>query len=90
MDGAKKKRLGRLAYLRAGAKALGTRPVRMKIRVDGTVWFEGQASSVLIGNVGTVMGGFEVFPDASSADGILDAGADRLRAAQALASVSFP
>ena len=74
VDGARKKRLGRLAYLQAGGRALGTRRVRMRIRVDGTVWFEGQASSVLIGNVGTVMGGFEVFPDASPSDGTLDVG----------------
>ncbi len=36
--------------------------------------FKGAASAVLIGNVGTVTGGFKVFPDASDHDGMLEVG----------------
>jgi hypothetical protein len=46
----------------------------VKIRVDGTVWFKGKASSVLFGNVGKIFGGLEVFPAASPTDGMLEVG----------------
>jgi len=70
----KKQRLGRVAYVRSGLKALQASRVRMKIRVDGAPWFEGKASNVLVGNVGTIAGGLEVFPDASASDGKLEVG----------------
>ena len=74
VDGAKKRRLGRLAYIRSGVKAMRAKSVRTTVRVDGAVWFKGKASSVLIGNVGTVTGGLVVFPDASPSDGMLEVG----------------
>jgi len=74
VDGAKKKRIGRLAYFRSGAKAMRARPVTMKVRVNGTRWFAGKASALLLGNVGTVTGGFKVFPEASDHDGLLELG----------------
>jgi len=69
-----KQRLGRLAYVRSGVKAMQAGRVRMKIRVDGAVWFKGMASNVLVGNVGTIAGGITVFPDASASDGKLEIG----------------
>jgi YegS/Rv2252/BmrU family lipid kinase len=66
--------LGRVAYLRSGVKAMQADRVRIKIRVDGAVWFEGKASNVLVGNVGTIAGGLPVFPDASASDGRLEVG----------------
>jgi diacylglycerol kinase (ATP) len=69
-----KERLGRVAYLRSGLKALRANRVRAKIRVDGALWFEGKASNVLVGNVGTIVGGLKVFPDASATDGKLEVG----------------
>jgi diacylglycerol kinase (ATP) len=69
-----KERLGRLAYFRASIKAMRARRVRMKIKTDGAVWFKGKASCVLIGNIGKVTGGLEVFPEASPWDGILEVG----------------
>jgi diacylglycerol kinase family enzyme len=69
-----KERLGRVAYVRSGIKAMLANRVRMKVRVDGEVWFEGKASNVLVGNVGTIAGGIEVFPDASATDGKLEVG----------------
>jgi diacylglycerol kinase family enzyme len=74
VDGARKKRLGRLAYVRGGVRAMRARAVPMKVRVDGAAWFDGAASAVLIGNVGTVTGGLRVFPDASDHDGMLEVG----------------
>ena len=72
VDGAPKRRLGRLAYIRSGVKAMQAKGVRLTVRVDGAVWFKGKASLVLIGNIGTVTGGLVVFPDASPSDGMLD------------------
>jgi YegS/Rv2252/BmrU family lipid kinase len=73
-DSARKQRLGRLAYLRSGMKAMRAPAVPMTVRVDGATWFEGKASAVLFGNVGTVTGGFRLFPDASAHDGMLEVG----------------
>jgi diacylglycerol kinase (ATP) len=73
-DSAAKKRLGRLAYVRTGLRAVGTDAQKVTIRVDGTPWFKGSASCVLVGNVGTASGGLVVFDDASPDDGLLDVG----------------
>ena len=73
-DSARKKRLGRIAYFRSGLDAIRAKAVRMTVQVDGTVWFKGKASAVLIGNVGRVAGGLTVFPNASASDAFLDVG----------------
>ena len=73
-DSDEKEKLGRVAYLRSSLKAMRAKSVRMRIRLDGEVWFRGKASCVLIGNIGTVTGGLEVFADASPSDGELDLG----------------
>jgi diacylglycerol kinase (ATP) len=77
MDGVSKKtkkRLGRVAYFRSTVHAVkGERP-RMKIKVDGETWFDGEASCVLFGNIGTVTGGLCVFPDARPDNGLLEVG----------------
>ncbi len=80
-DSDAKARLGRVAYLWSSVKAMRARRVRMKIRIDDTVWFKGKASCVLIGNIGTVTGGLVVFPDASPADGALEVGVVTARGA---------
>jgi diacylglycerol kinase (ATP) len=69
-----KDRLGKLAYIRAGARHLGTTGADVKVKVDGKQWFEGRASCVLVGNMGKVLGGIDVFPDARPDDGLLDIG----------------
>lgn len=69
-----KEKLGRLAYLRSSVKAMRARSVRMSIRLDGTIWFRGKASCVLVGNVGRATGGLQVFDDASPSDGVLNVG----------------
>ena len=74
VNSAGKTRLGRLAYFRSSVQAMRSKAVRMKVRVDGTTWFDGKASALLFGNVGTVTGGLKVFPDASDRDGMLEVG----------------
>jgi diacylglycerol kinase (ATP) len=73
-DAGLKDRVGRIAYVWTGAKSLQLDPVAMTIDVDGERWFEGEASCVLVGNVGDVFGGLSVFPDATPVDGLLDLG----------------
>jgi YegS/Rv2252/BmrU family lipid kinase len=69
-----KERLGRLAYVRAGMRNLGAATADVKIRIDGRDWFEGRAACVLVGNMGRILGGIEVFPHARDDDGLLDIG----------------
>jgi diacylglycerol kinase (ATP) len=74
-DAGLKEQLGRFAYVVAGAKGIGRDPVRTRVDVDGVRWFNGDASCVLVGNMGDVLGGIAVFPDARPDDGRLDVGA---------------
>ena len=71
---AAKEMFGRLAYIESSLKALRAKRVRMKIFVDGKVWFKGKASCALIGNIGTVTGGLKVFAEAVPDDGVLEVG----------------
>jgi len=73
-DRALKNRLGRAAYRVTAAKNLRVRPFRARVDVDGGPWFDGKAGCVLVGNVGKVFGGIEVFDDASPDDGRLELG----------------
>lgn len=69
-----KDRVGRAAYVVGGAKNV-TRPAfEIEVKVDGTLWYEGPASCLLIGNIGELFGGIDVFPDATPEDGRLDVG----------------
>ena len=67
-----KDRAGRLAYVLTGLRHVRDEPVPTKIRVDGRKWFDGPATCVLFGNVGTVTGGIRAFDDARPDDGYLD------------------
>jgi diacylglycerol kinase (ATP) len=73
-DAGLKDRIGRVAYVWTGVKELGRKPFEATIKVDGSTWFEGRASSVLLGNVGKLFGGVEAFEDAKPDDGILELG----------------
>jgi YegS/Rv2252/BmrU family lipid kinase len=73
-DGILKERLGRAAYVWTGLKNLRVEPVGAEITVDGVHWFSGESTCVLIGNVGGLFGGIEVFSDASPDDGLLEVG----------------
>lgn len=74
VDKESKERFGRLAYFASSVQAMKAQRCRMTIKVDGDPWFDGKASCVLFGNVGTVTGGLKVFPDAKPDDGILEIG----------------
>jgi diacylglycerol kinase family enzyme len=69
-----KARFGRLSYLWSGARHLTASAVGIEIDVDGASWFRGPASCVLVGNVGRIIGGVDVFPGARLDDGLLDVG----------------
>ena len=73
-DGGLKDRVGRLAYVWTGAKHLREKPFRAKIVVDGARWYDGEASCILLGNVGKLFGGVEAFEDAHPDDGVLELG----------------
>ncbi len=74
VDGQMKRRFSRLAYLWTGLRATGHDGTRMRIKVDGSTWFGGDATCVLLGNVGRIMGGIPAFDRASPDDGWLDVG----------------
>ena len=69
-----KDRVGRAAYLYAGARNLTTRRVNAVIKADGRLFFKGRLSCVLVGNVGKLLGGVEAFPGAQPDDGVLELG----------------
>ena len=70
-----KDRFGKLAYVWTGARATRSKAVRMSVDVDGTSWFKGRASCLLLGNMGTLSGGLTAFADARPDDGLLEIGA---------------
>jgi len=69
-----KERIGRAAYVVSGSRHLREKPFKAAIDVDGTEWFAGRATCILVGNVGELFGGVEVFPDAQPDDGRLELG----------------
>ncbi|WP_240741973.1 diacylglycerol/lipid kinase family protein [Micromonospora zingiberis] len=69
-----KGRLGRLAYVWTGLRHVRGELTRTRITVDGDRWFDGEASCVLFGNVGTITGGIPAFDDARPDDGALEIG----------------
>ena len=73
-DGHLKEWFGRFAYVWTGSRNLSIDPFRAVIRVDGATWYNGTASCILVGNVGKLFGGIEVFADASADDGLLELG----------------
>jgi len=73
-DGTLKDRFGRAAYVWTGSQNLRVKPFEAKIKVDGAPWYAGAASCILVGNVGRVFGGVEVFHDARPDDGRLELG----------------
>lgn len=69
-----KDRFGRAGYVWAGVRNRAVDPAHVVVTVDGERWFTGEASSVLIANVGTITGGLQAFPDADPTDGLLEIG----------------
>ncbi len=69
-----KDHIGQAAYIWTGLKNLRNKSTRARITVDGERWFKGRASCVLVGNVGTLLGGVDAFPEAEPSDGVLEIG----------------
>ena len=73
-DGGPKDRYGRLAYIWAASRNLRVEPFKARIEVNGDLWYKGDASCLLVGNVGALFGGLEAFDSASPEDGPLELG----------------
>jgi diacylglycerol kinase (ATP) len=73
-DGTLKDRLGRVAYVWSGSQSLRARPFDATIAIDGVSWYSGEASCILVGNMGRLFGGIEVFENARPDDGRLEIG----------------
>lgn len=69
-----KDRFGRLGYVWAGIRHRHVSPASATVYVDGDPWYVGKASTVIVANVGTLIGGLTAFPDADPADGRLEVG----------------
>ena len=73
-DGGLKDALGRLAYVWTGARSIKASRFEVRVDVDDKRFFKGSAGCVLIGNMGQLTGGIEVFPESRPDDGLLDIG----------------
>jgi YegS/Rv2252/BmrU family lipid kinase len=69
-----KKHLGQFAYVVSGTRATKMKSRKVRITVDDRVWFEGRATCVLLGQMGSFAGGIRVFPNSRPDDGLLDVG----------------
>ncbi len=67
-----KKKVGWLAYVWSGLKALMFPAIRVEVSVDGGEFTKHRARTVVIGNVGSLQGGMPLIPDAKIDDGQLD------------------
>ena len=92
-DAGMKDRIGRAAYLVTGARNLSASPVRARIKVDGRKLYRGTVTCVLVGNVGSVIGGLKLFEGARPDDGLLEVGVvtakTRLQWARTVSRVVF-
>jgi diacylglycerol kinase (ATP) len=71
-SGESKDRLGVLAYVVEGAKHLFDRPISASFTADGEDRASGSWATILVGNLGQLQGGIDLFPDTSPHDGLLD------------------
>jgi len=67
-----KRRVGWLAYVISGIKALMSPVVRLEIAVDDGPFASYRARTVVVGNVGYLQAGMPLLPDAAIDDGVLD------------------
>lgn len=71
-DGEAKDRLGVLAYVLEGAKHLFDDPFRATVTPDTGARSSDAFAMLLVGNLGRLQGGIDIFPDASPEDGKLE------------------
>jgi len=74
-----KDRFGRAGYVWAGINNIDVSPAQATVEIDGEPWYSGDATCVIVANVGTILGGVQAFPDASPTDGRLDVGVVQAR-----------
>ncbi len=67
-----KKKVGWIAYVLSGAKALMFPTMRLEVSVDGGPFTKHRARTCVVGNVGSLQGGMNLIPDAAIDDGQLD------------------
>jgi len=67
-----KNKVGWLAYVLSGLKALMFPTMRLDVSVDDGPWTRHRARTCVIGNVGSLQGGMNLIPDAAIDDGLLD------------------
>jgi YegS/Rv2252/BmrU family lipid kinase len=67
-----KARVGWVAYVLSGLKALMFPAVRLEISVDDGEFTKHRARTVVVGNVGSLTAGMPLLPDAEIDDGLLD------------------
>lgn len=72
ISGQVKTRPGLLAHIVAGLRNLVNRPMFATVRLDGETYVQGAARTILIGNVGRILGGLPLLPAADPCDGQLD------------------
>jgi diacylglycerol kinase family enzyme len=69
-----KDRFGRVGYLWSGARNLAAKPVSAEVDVDGRRFHSGKITCVLVGNLGDIFSGIEVFEGSRPDDGLLELG----------------
>lgn len=67
-----KKRVGWGAYVVQGARHLAKKPMRLRLSIDGGPEQHLYGRTVLIANVGTLVAGLTLIPEADAEDGLLD------------------
>jgi YegS/Rv2252/BmrU family lipid kinase len=67
-----KAKVGWVAYLLSGAKAMMSPVVRMEISIDDREPTTHRARTIVVGNVGFLQAGMPLLPDAAIDDGLLD------------------
>jgi diacylglycerol kinase (ATP) len=73
-DSGVKARFGRIAYVWSGIRATRVASTNVRIVVDGKRFFKGNATCVLLGQMGSLGVGVVAFPDALPDDGLLEIG----------------
>jgi diacylglycerol kinase family enzyme len=75
VDDGPKDRFGTLAYIWEGVREVRRqKPLDVRVDIDGSTFYEGAATCVLVGNLGKLKAGVFAFPDASPIDGRLEVG----------------
>ena len=72
VDEGLKAKIGWMAYILSGLKALMFPAMKLEVSIDGGPWTKHRARTVVIGNVGQLQGGMPLIPGAEIDDGLID------------------